>query len=612
MRTDKQFVSKLHRIQNDIARLEQSQRSSPTQLANARLDLLRLCNYNMGVMFPYMFPNYLPSDDGQGQPLSLLNRPFGYSMTSIIPGSSTTVRAGRQAAKSTTISAMLLCVAHLLGRRMTYLAPHSKQLETFSRKVMELERACRFKVNKNEYKQNQYYKEYPNGSVFDLIYAYTSAEHARGKTTDLLDIDEAQNFDGGLFPEVQQIMKASKCPILNVAGTSLTVDTFLEHHYQIGSRGTWHIRLPGRSKTGAPLYLDCGDKDQVLGAIREKGLSCPHTGRLIDPRTGFFVHEYPSRFEDYHVSLHVPQIIIPDFTIHPIKWKEIWDAFRDYDTTKFLQEVMGIPTEQGARELTEDDLRRICTLGGQDPLIDRTKQHGHYKFILSGVDWGGSDYNRAVRTKVSWTVHVVAGVTQDGKIDLLHFRRYSGMGYRDIIGHILADHKRLNANAMVSDFGGGQVYNQMLRDPGGIPRERHLILGYVGPNSSLLSAPNGESMYNHFSLNRTESISNLFMAIKEERIRCYDWEQSKGFLDDFLNLIRTHQESQTTGATTFRYLRAGDKSDDILHTTNFILVLAKLMLGERMLEDRTMQQELRGRLAPHNSPIMHVPPVVFG
>ena len=200
----------------------------------AVLDLIRYSGWNIGVTFPFMFPEYLPGEV-RNVPLTLNKRPFAYAMTSLVPYSSTTIRAGRQAAKSTTLAAKALAVAHFLGFRQLYCAPHSKQTQTYARKVRELERACRVKVRSARLKQNDYYKEYANGGVFELINAYTSADAARGKTTDILDIDEAQNFDESLYPELVMVMKASRWPIINYSGTSLDVDTFLESCYQRGS-----------------------------------------------------------------------------------------------------------------------------------------------------------------------------------------------------------------------------------------------------------------------------------------------------------------------------------------------------------------------------------------
>lgn len=602
-RTDPAFAQHLTSLSHKLWTLERQGKATKARSAEIIAQIVRACNNNIGFIIPNMFPNYI-----DGAPLSLLNRPFGFAMTDVTPGVRFTTRAGRQAAKSTTIGAKLLTVAHMYPFRQMYLTPHHDQVQTFARRLREMERACRVKVNKSKYKQNDFYKEYPKGGIIELYNVYTDAVGIRGKTTDFLTIDEAQHFDGSLIPEVDQVMKATKFPVFGVSGTSLTIDTFLEAEFVEGSQATWVIPCPHVLPTGERAYLDTGDPDMVLKAIQPQGLTCPWTGRLLDPRNGFYVHRYPERLKDGLISIHVPQIIIPEYAVIPFKWKEIYDAFLEYDRSKFLQEVMGIPTEHGARELTEDELIHICDLGPRAEVQRKARQAGYYKFIVSGCDWGGSDYNRALKTKESYTVHAMVGVTRDNKIEIIHLARYSGMSYREVAASILSDHKRLGGTMMATDFGAGSAYNMLMRDPGGVPADRHVVFGYVGPKSAPVAVPSGDHMFNQFSLNRTEAVTELFLAIKKGRIRCYNWEEARPILSDFMNLIRAQKENEATGDTTLRFIRAGNKPDDGLHAVNFAYVLARLALQEPLVDDRGLQHMLyvrlfsRGGEGPFNMP----------
>ena len=114
------------------------------------------------------------------------------------------------------------------------------------------------------------------------------------------------------------------------------------------------------------------------------------------------------------------------------------------------------------------------------------------------------------------------------------------MGYDDIAGSIIQDHFRYHGTAIASDFGVGAVYNSKLREK--IPPERHLVFNYVGPTFDLIGEPKGYHMFNQFSLNRTESISLTYEAVRRQRIRCYAWEYAAEHLTDFLNLFRAPGE----------------------------------------------------------------------
>jgi hypothetical protein len=213
-------------------------------------------------------------------------------------------------------------------------------------------------------------------------------------------------------------------------------------------------------------FVNCSDKNDVLKAIQPQGLTNPATGKVIDVTDGRFVHQIQSNFEQGYLGFHIPQIIIPDYANIPQKWMEIWSAFQNYDIKKFMQEILGIPTEEGMREITTQDLKNMCVLPELPETLKSlsSPSNGRYKYTVSGCDWGGSDYNPATKTKVSYTVHVILGICWDGSIEIIHIRQYSGMDYRSISNQICDDHKAYHCIGIASDFGVGAAYNMLLRE----------------------------------------------------------------------------------------------------------------------------------------------------
>jgi hypothetical protein len=274
---------------------------------------------------------------------------------------------------------------------------------------------------------------------------------------------------------------------------------------------------------------------------------------------------------------------------------EIWNAFQSYDIKKFMQEILGIPTEEGMREITAQDLKNICVLPETPETLKNltSPELGRYKYTVSGCDWGGSDYNPATRTKISYTVHAILGICWDGSIEIIHIRQYSGMDYRSIANQICDDHKAYNCIGIASDFGVGAAYNMLLRENPIIRPERHFIFGYVGPQSALIKAPSsGPGWFNQYSLNRTESITSLYQAIKSRRFRCYSWDLAQDRLSELLNLYRVPTET-VGGNSSFRYQRHGSKADDTLHAINFAFCLARIVLNEPILEDPALSHLFR-------------------
>lgn len=414
-------------------------------------------------------------------------------------------------------------------------------------------------------------------------------------------IHNCQLLDPDFLPDIEQCQKASRMPTTIYAGTSTTTDSLLETKFLESSQAAWLIRAPGyHSNSVGQGWLNCSDKEDILKAIQPQGLTNPASGKVIDVTDGRFVHQIQSNFEQGYLGFHIPQIIIPDYANIPQKWMEIWNAFQSYDIKKFLQEILGIPTEEGMREITTQDLKNICVLP-ETPETLKSLSHPsqrRYKYTVSGCDWGGSDYNPATKTKVSYTVHAILGICWDGSIEIIHIRQYSGMDYRSISNQICEDHKAYNCIGIASDFGVGAAYNMLLRENPIIRPERHFIFGYVGPQSALIKAPSsGPGWFNQYSLNRTESITSLYQAIKSRRFRCYSWELAQERLLELLNLYRVPTET-VGGNSGFRYQRHGSKADDTLHAINFAFCLARIILNEPILEDPALTQIFRETFNP--------------
>jgi hypothetical protein len=414
-------------------------------------------------------------------------------------------------------------------------------------------------------------------------------------------IHNCQLLDPDFLPDIEQCQKASRMPTTIYAGTSTTTDSLLETKFIDSSQAAWLIRAPGYNSNSAGAgWLNCSDKDDILKAIQPQGLTNPATGKVIDVTNGRFVHQIQSNFDQGYLGFHIPQIIIPEYANIPQKWMEIWNAFQSYDIKKFLQEILGIPTEEGMREITTQDLKNMCVLPETPETLKNLSgpSHGRYKYTVSGCDWGGSDYNPASKTKVSYTVHVILGVCWDGSIEIIHIRQYSGMDYRSISNQICEDHKAYSCVGIASDFGVGAAYNMLLRENPIIQPERHFIFGYVGPQSALIKAPSGGlGWFNQYSLNRTESITSLYQAIKSRRFRCYSWELAQERLLELLNLYRVPTET-VGGNSGFRYQRHGSKADDTLHAINFAFCLARIVINEPIIEDPALTHMFRETFNP--------------
>lgn len=585
------FRNKLEHIIKDIQLLERSDGTpNKRELMGEKLWAMHtICQGNIGFMIPWFFPKLISNAE-----MTLSRRPFGFALFDMLWGGSTTVRGSRQIAKSSNFIARQLINQHMLpGWRSIYIVPHTEMRNTYANKMRETENGFRYFIKRHDIRQNLFYKESSNknNATIELCHVFSTAAHMRGKSADELIFDEYQLFDVHYLPDLEQIQKASENPTTLFGGTSTSLDSPLEAQFQEGSQGTWNILSPDGKH-----WIDCGDKDQILKIIRPEGPTCFHTGRPLDVTNGRWVHHQERQLMSHQISLHVPQLIIPDYATNYKDWALIYQQFQRYDEAKFLQEVCGIPVAEGARELTEADMQNICVLGNKEALEHRAKKLRPYKFLISGCDWGGSDYQPAFKTKKSFTVHTVLGVYANGDFDILHMRRYAGMGYDEIVHSIVRDHRRYGCTAIASDFGVGMAYNGVIRQ--NLPADRHIIFEYIGPNHPVLSTPQ-YPMFNHFLLNKTEATTMTIQGFKRKpapRIRCFDWSDARDYLMDCVNLYRVPVESVNSGRSQFKFIRNPTKTDDTFHSISFAYTLGRIMLGEPVFEDLGLKGILEARL----------------
>lgn len=553
-----------------VAQVERKDRKVALKLA------IEACQYNMGFLLPWFFPHF----GGPGAPMTLSRRPFAFPMFSQLPRGYLVLKGSRQVSKSTNLSARQLIMTQLMQWASIYIAPHPDHIRTYATKLRDMERCFRYSLTSKGFRNNLQFKEFKTGSRIELHRVLTDAGHMRGKTCDELLYDEYQLFDIRLEAEIRQLQRNTKNPVTIYSGTSTTIDSPLENRFQASSGGVWMLRSPNGKD-----FINCADPVQVLKMIRKDGLTCPYTDRIItNPLDGEYVHASPQMLEHNVVGIHVPQFLIPEF-LTPEEWPKIFD-YLEFGETRTLQEVAGIATEEGFKEINQSDLQNICTLPFQDSneLYRKLKVKNPYRFVVSGCDWGGSDAQMSRLTKTSYTVHVVLGIYGDGKMDILYMRRYSGMQYDEIAESILKVHAAYGGSAIASDFGAGLAYNTYLHRDARVNPNKHFVWAYSPPYLPMIMKPQFQQFPAQYMLNKTESITQLFEAIKKQRIRCYAWPAAQSLLSDFLNSQRVHAETRH-GRQYFLHIRNSTKADDTMHAVNFAFVLGRVLLREPMFDD---------------------------
>lgn len=373
-------------------------------------------------------------------------------------------------------------------------------------------------------------------------------------------------------------------------GTSTDTDSLLELRFQEGTQATWNVMADDNT------LIDCGDPEQVIPCIGPYCMVHPKTGQPIDPLRGFYKYQNPGAFSERLFSVHIPQIINPDIAHSPLKWSLLHRALMR-DKKKFIQEKLGIPVEEAAREITLADLKRVCVpdiVPGPDARLEKVRRGQTYKMIVSGIDWGGSDYNQMTKTKVSNTTHAMLGVTFENRVHCLHLRRHGGKDYKTIINLLANDHQRWLGGATGSDFGVGETYHEIMRSHPAFNNGRHIIFHYTGPGSPVCCSMKS-NLPRCLNLNRTETITALLVAMTmpEPILLFPSWDEVGDYLEDFLSVHRVLAEKGEHGQRHFVYHRAASKTDDVVHALNFAYSLIRMTYHQLLVSDHEARNLLR-------------------
>lgn len=415
-----------------------------------------------------------------------------------------------------------------------------------------------------------------------------------------------QNMNPDLVPEILKTQQMSKAPMTIYSGTALSTDTLLEQQWQASSMGCYHVR-----SADGKHWINLHDEEELWKVCDNKEYPIDYwTGKRLNVTDGLFVHANSEAYAEGDIGLHIPMIVVPS-NCEGTQWAQIYRDVKRQDPKKTLQENFGIAIGDGAREISKEDLQKICILSTSETELRRKVNSGFYRLIVMGCDWGGSDYNRAEKTKQSYTAVTVLGLAPDGGIDILYSHKYAGMDYTTIVGNLLKTYRDFKCNAIASDYGVGAVYTMLIRQH--VPWQKHFVMQYSAPNTASFQRANSE-LANHYSVNKTEAVTNTFLAVKELRLRAGRWEDMDYYLTDFLACRRVPSES-ASGKKQFTWQRDPRKPDDYLHAVSFAMTLIKVYTGERVVADPSILSQIRNMLngKPANHIDMaYIPPVVSG
>lgn len=457
------------------------------------------------------------------------------------------MRCSRQVEKSTMLCNRIIYEAVTNpGTSMIFVCPRQEQAAVFSktRLIPAIEQSPlirRVLLGDRDRRPQVMNLRFKNESQLFIRAAFHSADPVRGLSADLLFVDEFQDIADKTLPVLQETLSHSANPRVILTATPKGQDNHVEAIFQQSTGCEWQIPCSACGKSAIP-------DERMLGA---RGLVCPHCHKSVSAADGRWVPRNPnSKWGDGYWINH---LIVPWLNFDEILLRQ-----STYDSARFKNECLGLPTALGDHLITREEIEACCTQRPMAVELSDVPNEGR-RGLIAGVDWGGG--------QSSATVVTIGYIRDDKKFIVVRFEQLRAQEDPDCVLAAVAKLCRsFKVGLIAADANGnGSVYNRLLLDRLGW----HIPL-YAIFYSSSNHEPMQEGSLHKWTIDRTGSIGGLFSRIKK-KMTCFPRVEDCGnFLDQFTCEVAEYDEHHRT----IRYTCPENQNDDALHSLNYAQLLA--------------------------------------
>jgi hypothetical protein len=567
--------------------VEQSRESASRRLNRARQDLDTALSGWTKTGLPNVAPILPALLRLRGKPYSLANHyPFEPQFSTFLPRRLTSM-AGRQVAKSTTMAAQgVTQTAGISYFNTLFVTPRFEQIRRFSVNYVKpfIDESPWRKVWVTPATSSSVLqRSFRNYSNMYFSFALLDADRTRGLPCDKISYDEVQDFEEEFLDIIREATSGSiDWKIEQFSGTPKTMDGPLQKKYEESSQAEWVIKCHSCGRLNIPSLEH--DLLAMIGPLHDQisekcpGTVCAKCRRPIFPRTGRWWHRYPDRIAR-HAGYHIPQIILPMHYAKVSSWYDILSKQITMPRHVFLNEVLGVSVDSGAKLLTETDLRAASVLHENtiEVALKARKKANYVKTVLS-IDWGGGGIEEE-----SWTVYAVLGLRGDGKIDVIYgYRSNTPLRFQREASIALEIAARFKVDRIVHDFNGSGTAREAWITGAGWPEEYIWPLvagGRLASREFVVYAEELGDRRAHWRWEKARGLQTVAFCIQKGWIRFFKYDGGdktrKGLINDFLALVEDRKSSRF-GSDTYSIIRAKGMTDDFAQA----VTMGSLMLWE--------------------------------
>ncbi len=368
-----------------------------------------------------------------------------------------------------------------------------------------------------------------------------------------------------IFDEVQDIPRKNVDVVMESAanfggksryvfgGTCKSESNLMYQLYMDTCQYEWIIPCESCNQDNLPIGMEHIDVERPY-------LHCCYCKEAIDAISGDWIAQNP---HNQRVGYRIPRLIDPNTKWRNDAYDGILDKYESYRREKFLNEVMALPSVEGASLITRMELEGFCSdKEMQDP--QQVPESIRLRPVIAAVDWSVdmTDGNS------SHTV-ISISIVLPNHIETLYMKRFTGPEYEGMNGpervqsEILALVSSFNVDCVISDHGVGNKENLRLRGRIG---NKLVEIQYVNSSKPV----HWDRSILRFIAPKTESIDRFYNQLRVGRFKFPKVEISLTYLEDLMNVYIRYDEHKRVRY----YDRSGKGPDDFVQVLNFTLIAA--------------------------------------
>ncbi len=472
--------------------------------------------------------------------------------------------ASRQAEKTSFLSKDQLLEA-VLGDQdsLLYVTSSQKQVDEYvNRKIDKqfhlneyLKKLCFGKNSKN----NKQEKIFTNGTILTFRAVGENPDSARGIVARKICFDEFQSIDANSFAIVSECAQSyPDTSAYLITGTPFSSRNILSVKYAETNQKEWIIYCKSCKKNNPPLGREHIDPDKPY-------LFCCHCGEKMFVADGSWI---PQRPDSKKVGYRICRLMTPTCTWRTDAHDGVLDKYEAYPEAQFVQEVLGIPFDQGLMPITEEEVYANC---GDGDFIDVHNPPEHIKHwnTFGAIDWAYLNGEAGL----SYTIFAIGHYYQE-KIEILYVKRFFGPKYHDpevVLIEMAEIINKMNLNGVATDFGGGHKENLRLR-PKVNPQIPVFEMVYCNSDKEVVIERGAQ----RYLIGKTVTLNLVFHRLKKQLFRFPKLSVIQTFAEDIMN-VRTVEDAEFR---KIKYERTGAGPDDFLHLLNYLSICLEITYGK--------------------------------